>query len=187
MGLFDGINEAELFERGRYLPPGFRGVLEVKRTIAKETVRSGIGFIVEFEVVRVDRPGQGYNDGDAANNVPRHELAPVVRGEKRTWFQKMTDLNVAFPAIKAWAAAIAGYEMHEKEAIDAEVAPELEGAMNRATENPSDNDFVGCLVKLETEATKTGKGLDFTHHNWAPYEEREDEPTDAVDEMSASA
>lgn len=176
MGLFDGIGDAEIFERGRYMPPGFRGVVEVKKTIAKQTRKSGLGFIVELRVAEVERAGQ---EG--------HELSPVTVGEKRTWFQKMTDLNVAFPAIKAWAAAIAGYEMHEKEAIDAEVAPELEGAMNRATENPSDNDFVGCLVKLETEATKTGKGLDFTHHNWAPYEEREDEPTDAVDEMSASA
>lgn len=186
MGLFDGINEAELFERGRYLPPGFRGVLEVKRTIAKETVRSGIGFIVEFEVVRVDRPGQGYNDGDAANNVPRHELAPVVRGEKRTWFQKMGDKTVAFPSIKAWAAAMSGYASHEKEAIENEVAPHLEGVLTHATDNPADNDFVGCRVEVETIAHKTKKsGSDFTIHNWIPWEDPDEpEPRDAVDEIT---
>lgn len=175
MGLFDGINEAELFERGRYLPPGFRGVLEVKRTIAKETVRSGIGFIVEFEVVRVDRPG-----------LEGHDLAPVFQGEKRTWFQKMGDKTVAFPSIKAWAAAMSGYASHEKEAIENEVAPHLEGVLTHATDNPADNDFVGCRVEVETIAHKTKKsGSDFTIHNWIPWEDPDEpEPRDAVDEIT---
>lgn len=184
MGLFDGIAEAELFERGRYLPPGFHGVLEVKRTIAKETVRSGIGFIVEFEVMRVDRPGQGYNPGDADNKVDKHELAPVVKGEKRTWFQKMGDKTVAFPSIKAWAAAVSGYAAHEKDAIESEVAPHLESVLTHATDNPADNDFVGCRVEVDTSKTTTRNDREFTRHEWIPCEDPDEpEPRDATDEI----
>ena len=176
MGLFDGIGEAEIFTRGKYMPPGFRGVLEVKRTIAKETVKSGIGFIVEFEVIEVNRPG-----------TKDHDLAPVVVGEKRTWFQGMKDKTVAFPAIKEWAAAMAGYQMHEKEAIDDEVSPELQNILTHATDNPADNDFVGVRVSLDTSHKKTKNDRDFTVHAWAAYVEQDEEPVDAVDEIGATA
>lgn len=167
MGLFDGINEAEIFERGRFLPDNFRGVLEVKRTIAKETIRSGIGFIVEFEVIETNMPDQ----------------SPV--GSKATWFQKMSDKTVAFPAIKAWAAACAGYEIHQKDDIEQEIAPHLADVLTHATDNPADNDFVGCLVRVETEQIKTRNDRDFTRHNWRPYDEADEHVTDAVDEASA--
>jgi len=166
MGLFDGIQDAEIFERGRFLPGGFRGVLEVKRTIAKETIRSGIGFIVEFEVVESNLPDQ------------------VQVGSKCTWFQKMSDRTVAFPAIKAWAAAVGGYHSYQKDEIEDEVAPELEGALTHATDNPADNDFVGCLVRVETDMIKTRNDRDFTRHDWQPYDDAEPEPRDAVDEVS---
>ncbi len=185
MGLFDGIGEAEIFERGKYFPPGFRGVLEVKRTIAKETVKSGIGFIVEFEVIEVARPGTGYNAGDEHNDkIVKHELAPVVVGEKRTWFQGMNDKTVAFPSIKEWAAAVAGYNPGtDKDAIEAEVAPELSKELGVATDNPADNDFCGQYVCVETSHKLTKKKNDFTVHVWTPYLERDEEPTDAVDEV----
>lgn len=189
MSLFDGIQDAELFERGKFLSGKceackgkgvdsegkicqacegigkFRGVLEVKRTIAKETVRSGIGFIVEFEIVE-------------SNMRTAH---PV--GSKCTWFQKMSDKTVAFPAIKAWAAAVAGYQVHEREAIEADVSPMLEKTLTHATDNPADNDFVGVLVRVETEMIKTRNDKDFTRHDWQPYDEQEPEPQDAVDDM----
>jgi len=175
MGLFDGIDNAEVFERGRYFPPGFRGVVEVKRTISKETVKSGIGFIVEFEIVRVDRPGK-----------PDHELSPVVVGEKRTWFQKMSDKTVAFPAVLAWAAGVAGYAAHEKDAIESEVASGLGAVLNHATDNPADNDFVGARVIVETSHKLTRNKTDFTVHEWIPFEDpAEPEPVDAADEIKA--
>jgi hypothetical protein len=150
MGLFDGIGEAELFERGKFLPGDFFGVLEVARTIAKETVKSGVGFIVEFRVIETNMPDK------------------VQIGSKVTWFQKMTDKTVAFPAIKAWAAACSGYQSHETEKIDAEVSPELTRVITHATENPGDNDFTGCRVRVQTEQVKTKKNLDFTRHDWSP-------------------
>jgi len=174
MGLFDGIDQAEVFERGRYLPPEFRGVLEVKRTISKETKRSGIGFIVEFEVVSVERSGK-----------PDHELSPVIVGQKRTWFQKMSDKTVAFPAVLAWAAGVAGYEAHDKAKIEEEVASGLGDILNHATDNPADNDFVGALVAVETSQITTRNDREFTRHDWIPHEDPEEpEPRDAVDDIS---
>lgn len=157
MGLFDGIGDAEIFERGRYIKGGFRGVVEVTKTLAKQTRKSGVGFIVELKIVETNMP----------------EEHPI--GSKATWFQKMTDRDVAFPAIKAWAAACAGYEAHEKDKIEKEVAPHLSEALDNATTNPTDNDFVGVLLRLETEQIKTRNDRDFTRHEWSPYAESVDE------------
>lgn len=186
MGLFDGINEAELFERGKYLSGKceacggkgvtdegkicaacvglghFRGVLQVKRTLAKETLRSGVGFIVEFVVVE-------------SNMLGAHPL-----GSKCTWFQKMSDRTVAFPAIKAWAAAVAGYASHERDAIEADVAPHLQASLAHATDNPADNDFVGCRVGVEATQIMTRNDREFTRHEWSPHED-----LDAADEIQA--
>lgn len=161
MGLFDGAGDAPLFDRGRFLPSGFKGVLEVKRTIAKESVKSGVGFICEFEVISVERPGD-----------PENELSPVREGEKRSWWQGMTDKTVAFPSLKAWAGAVAGYAPHEKEAIEEAIGGATLGDMlNEATEHPAENDFVGAWVGCETHMIQTKKGNDFTVHNWFPYVE----------------
>lgn len=167
-----GIDDAETFERGKFFPPGFRGTVKIERTIAKESVKSGLGFICEVRIVEVSRPGE---EG--------HEKSPVTAGEKRTWWQGMTDKTVAFPALKSWAGAVAGYT--EKADIDRDVGPGLSKVLQHATDNPADNDFVGVHVNLETWHKKTKKGGDFTVHDWSPYDEAEPEPRDAVDEMRA--
>lgn len=151
MGLFSGIQDAEIFERGRFLPGGFNGVLEVKRTIAKETIKSGVGFIVEFDVVESN-------------------LDDVAIGSRCTWFQKMSDRTVALPSIKAWAAAVAGYHAHQRAEIENEVAPMLEQSLTHATDNPADNDFVGCMVRVQTDMIQTKNGRDFTRHDWQPFD-----------------
>lgn len=160
MGLFDGIEKAEIFERGRYFPPDFRGVVEVKKTIAKDSIKSGLGFIVELEVVEVERPGKA-----------DHELSPVTVGEKRTWWQGMKDKTVAFPSIKEFVAALSGFERHEKKAIEESVSPVLSGVLDHATENPDANDLVGCRLRLETSHKLTKNKSDFTIHTWGPYTE----------------
>jgi len=81
----------------------------------------------------------------------------------------MSDRTVAFPAIKAWAAAVAGYAPHEKDAIEAEISPFLQKTLTHATDNPADNDFVGQFVRVETEQIKTKNDRDFTRHEWFPY------------------
>lgn len=164
MGIFDGIGDAELFERGKFLVGNFRGLLEVKRTIAKETRNSGTGFIVEFEVHETNNP------------------AEHAKGSKCTWFQKM-GVDGAQSSVKAWAAAVCGFASHEKDRIEKELSPHLAQTLEHATDNPADNDLTGQFVRVETMMVVTKKGNDFTRHDWSPYDETEEEPTDAVDEV----
>ena len=152
MGLWDGIENAEIFERGNYMTAGYTGVVEVMRTIGKETRSSGLAFIVELKVLTTNMP----------------EDHPV--GQKGTWFQKMTDKSVAFPAVAAWAAACAGYQPHDKEAIKADVFPHLREEMKKATDSPDDNSFIGAQLRLQCTGVVTKKGGDFTRYDFAPYE-----------------
>ena len=142
----------------------FRGVLEVKRTIAKETRNSGVGFIVEFEVVESNMSGE-------------HPI-----GSKCTWFQKM-GIDGAQSSVKAWAAAVCGYDTSDKDRIVQDLSPHLAQMMKHATDNPADNDLTGLCVKVETTMIKTRNDKDFTRHDWSPYLEAEEEPRDAADEM----
>ena len=175
MGLFEGIGDAEIFERGKYFPPEFRGVIEIKRTVMKKTRSVGLAFIVETRVIEVERSGK-----------PDSKWSPVVVGEKRSWFQKMTDPDVALPAIKEWAAACQGFHPHEKEAIEEEVEPDLEEALDHATDeaNQTDNLFTEVLLLLSTDQIETRNKREFTRHFFEPYEEKEAEPKDAVDEVA---
>ena len=152
MGLWDGIEDAELFERGVYLKPGFIGTVEVERTIVKRTRAIGDAFIVEMRVIET--------------NMPKDEDHPV--GQKVSWFQKLADKDIAFPAIKAWAAACAGYKMSQKDEIDEDVSPVLKDMMELATDKPDANDFIGIRLHVETVQIKTKNNKDFTRHNWDP-------------------
>ena len=151
MGVWDGIEDAETFERGNYVKGGFIGVVEIKKTIVKQTRASGPAFIVEMEVIET--------------NMEEH---PV--GQKVTWFQKLTDKDVAFPSVAEWAAAVAGLDPNNKEVVKTEVSPVLKEAMDHATNNPSDNDFIGQKVRLQTDQIKTKNDRDFTRYTWQPYE-----------------
>ena len=150
MGLWDGIEDAELFERGVYLKPKFIGTVEVERTIVKATRAKGDAFIVEMRVIDTNMP----------------EDHPV--GQKVSWYQALKDKDIAFPAIKAWAAACAGYKTTQKDEIDEEVSPVLKDMMVLATDKPDANDFIGIQLHVETVLIKTKKDTDFTRHNWEP-------------------
>jgi hypothetical protein len=147
--MFSGIENAEIFERGNYIVPNYRGILEVKSVIKKKTRRSGEAFIVEFEVI--------------TSNRDEH---PV--GSKVTWFQKLSDTMVAFPSIKALVAALCGFESFQKSEIEATVSPNLDNLLTEACKSPSKNDLVGQKVSVVTTQIKTQKGLDFTRHDWQP-------------------
>lgn len=155
MSMWSGIGNAEIFERGKFVVDGFRGKLSVKRTIVKQTRKSGIAFIAEFEVLE--------------SNKLEHQV-----GSKVTWFQKMTDPSVAFPAIKGFAAVCAGIDTSNKEMIEKEVSPNLEQIMDIATENPDNpekNPFIGVKVGLEATLITTQKGLPFTRYDFSPCEQ----------------
>jgi hypothetical protein len=152
--LWKGIGQARIFERGNYVTGGFNGLVRVKRTIAKATRGSGLAFIVEMEVV--------------TTNIPN--IHPV--GAKVTWFQKMVDLDIAYPAIKAWAAACVGLGIQQKAQIEEAFAGEvLEELMTYATDHEDSNEFVNILLHLETVMVKTKAGGDFTRYDFSPVDQ----------------
>lgn len=148
MGLFSGIDKAEIAEKGKYLSTGFVGKLRVRRTLAKDSIKSGLAFIVEFDVVE--------------SNLEEH---PV--GSSATWYQKMTDKTVALPAIKSFVLAASGVDPANRDAM-AEINSEIEGILDEATTNETNNALVGQEVFVTTFSTKTKKGFDFTNHRWTP-------------------
>jgi hypothetical protein len=149
--IFDGVGDAKLFERGRFFKPDFDGVVVVKRTIAKQTRAKGPAFIVEMEVLE--------------SNHPEH---PV--GFRGSWFQKLNDKDIAYSALKAWAAACFKFHSHQQAAIDEQLAPVLDDLLNNAAASPDNNDFVGVRLRLVTTLRKTREDKDFTTYDFAPAE-----------------
>jgi hypothetical protein len=158
--LWKGIGNAKIFDRGNYVSGGFKGVVQVKRTIAKPTRGSGLAFIVEMQVVET--------------NMPKEH--PV--GAKVTWFQKMVDLDIAFPAIKVWAAACVGLGVSQKDEIEEKLGgldengeSVLELLMAHATDNEDNNDFIDILLGLETVQITTRNNKPFTRYDFSPVEQ----------------
>jgi hypothetical protein len=154
MSHFSGLGETELFEKGVYLTAGGNYELEIVKILLKETRRSGLGFIVEFKVIEAS--GEG-----GAQHAP---------GTKATWFQKMTDKDIAFPAIKQFFVALLDIDMNDpeaKEQFDNQVEEIVEEATEWTPENPDDtHPLAGERIQCETYTKVTKKGVDFTVHNW---------------------
>lgn len=149
MGLWDGIEDAEVYGRGVYLPVGWRGVLQVQKTLAMETQNVGLAFIVEMVVVESN-------------------MAEYPAGMQVSWFQKMADKRVAFPAIIEWAAACKGYS--DKDEIQRDITPNIKPVMDHATQYPENNGFTGDLVRAEVVPKTTRKGLSIGIYRFTPHE-----------------
>ncbi len=153
--LWAGLKDAQTFDRGTFFKPGSY-TLKIVNCLTKQTVKSGEGFIVEFEVLETTDP-------------TNH---PV--GSKASWFQKMANVPVAFGAIKEFLAAVYGYPLSQpvyKARFETEMGPQLEAYAAAASDGR--NHLAGQIVKVQTEQTKTQRGGDFTRHMWSPYQVRQ--------------
>jgi len=168
MGLFSGIEDADLFQRGKFLTPDFVGVLEVTKTLAFQTRAHGMAFIVEFEVIETNKP-EGTTRLVTDNGVEKLIPDAFPVGSKCSWFQKLQDKDIAFPAIKAFVAVLSGYTLDQKDAIDEELSPQLADLLDRCTESPTDNELVGLRICVSTVGVVTKNNRDFTRHDWDPY------------------
>lgn len=148
VNMFAGLKDAQVFERGNYFQQGVYDV-RVVRCIHKQTYRSGMGFIVELEVV--------------TSNNPAHEP-----GSTGSWFQNMSkNQATAFGAIKEFLAALHGFDP-KSEAFKTQLEPHIERIAAEAV-SPA-NSLMGKPIHLETFITKTReKNTDFTVHKWSPY------------------
>lgn len=170
MGLFDGIESAEIFERGKFLADGFRGILEVKRTLVKDTRKGALGFIVEFEIMANMTPPRAQLEVPDAWDKARNEY-PV--GSRCTWFQKMNDRTVALPALKAFVSACSGLEIFQKKEIEQQIAPHVQQLLEQCIASPEANPLIGVNVFVECMKVQTKeKGADFTRHDWRPHQPR---------------
>ena len=152
MGMFKGVNEAKVYDKGVYMEPGHNWVLKFEKAIAKETRASGNAFIVEFSVIE-------------------STCSAAPPGAKRTWFQSMKDKDVAFGAIKEFMRALCNVNPDSKHEVE-EFDNGLEEILELATEFEGDADqhpLVGCKIRCETRTVKTKKGEDFTLHAWSRF------------------
>lgn len=173
---FPGLNNAPVFEKGNPLKPGTFD-LEVVQVISKKTNKIGDALIVEFKILN--------NYGH-----PDHKI-----GDKVSWFQKLIDTNVAFPAIKAFLIATLGYDYRNQKAeVDAKIAPNLEGLLIEAIQagNTPGKGLNGSKVHVSTfhKETKpkpvvvqTPQGPQtqmqsgtFTVHDWSLYKAPQAQP-----------
>lgn len=144
---FSGLQSAQTFERGAYLAPGLYHV-EVVRCLTKETEKSGKAFIVELRILE--------------SSNPTHAVGTLA-----TYFQKMADRKIAFPAIKEFIAGALSYDMKQPEAKDLfekHINPYIEQYALAATDGR--NVFKGRKVFVQVDLKKTKRGFDFSQHTW---------------------
>jgi len=154
--IWDGIQSANIYDRGRFAEPNFSGTVRVSKTIYKQTRAKGVAFIVELDVEE--------------SNLEAH---PV--GSKMSWYQSMNDKDVAFSAVLEWVAACLGFEKHHKEDIEQlKTGKNSEGKLvliellDEAITKPDANEFIGTRLRLSTRLRKTKENKDFTVYDFAP-------------------
>lgn len=153
---FDGIEDANVFDRGAYLPPDGTYALKVIKMLVKTTRKSGPAFIAECEVIHSTHP----------------EIKP---GMKRSWFQKLSDTDVAYPAIMEFMGALLGIDRDDKEAWG-NFKSNLRAVMNEAGNfegKAEDHPLHGETVKVSTWQKETNNGKEFTVHDWEIWSEED--------------
>lgn len=169
MGIFSGdaatgrkgLAQGQVFERGTYLtanPGGSAYDLEIVKCIGKKARKAGESFIVEFRVLSArDLAPQDFGPGAAQVRNPV--------GSKATWFQKLSDADIAFGAIKEFLYAVGGFDdiRAASAAMDSTIEQTADAAVSTA------NILAGRKVHVETQMVKTQAGKDFTRHTWSPY------------------
>jgi hypothetical protein len=157
--VWDGIEKANVYERGRFFEAGFNGIVRVSKTIYKQTRAKGVAFIVELDVEETNMPDQH----------------PV--GSKGSWYQSMNDKDVAFSAVLEWVAACLEIGKHQKEEIEQLKTGKNEETgklvlielLDHAINAPDTNEFVGTRLRLSTRMRKTKANTDFTVYDFTPF------------------
>ncbi|KKN75949.1 hypothetical protein LCGC14_0375060 [marine sediment metagenome] len=150
MGLFTGIDEAQVGSSGVYFQPGIY-VVELLKVFALRGRNEVDFFIAECQVVESD-----------------NEKHPV--GHKASWCVKLSQ-DMAMPNIKGFIAAVNGIDPHDDETVNAEVTSDVvEYAVS------DDNPLAGVHVGLQTTMITTRKEKKpFTKHEWSPVDQPEAE------------
>jgi hypothetical protein len=143
MGLFDGIEQAQVGQGGIYFLPG-NYVVEVLKCITLRSRKREDLFIAECLIHESDNP----------------ERRP---GVKASWYVNFKN-DAALGNIKGFVAAANGIDPGNQGEVDKEVDAEVcEYVVS------DQNPLAGTWLLLSCANTKTRSGADFTLHRWAPY------------------
>lgn len=146
------IGNAPIFERGNYFNPG-RYKLRLLRCLSKQTQKSGVAFIAEFEVLESDNPAH-----------------PI--GSKGTFFVKMANPQQGFSNILEMMVAILGFDISNPEhlrQIETQLKPQLAQLMT-TLETQGTAVLQGHeTVSVECRIILTKANKEFTLHVWAPW------------------
>jgi hypothetical protein len=147
--VFDGLKNAQVFERGTFVNGNGFFDLTVERMLVRDTVDKGVCFFAEFRV-----------------NTSTMAEHPV--GSKISWCQKMSNKITAFSNLKPLFYAALGYNYpDDKVEIEKTVDPKLEQIAAEACD--AKNPMKGTKLRVETKMIKTQKDKkDFTVFNWQP-------------------
>lgn len=145
--MWDGFENAEVYDRAGHLNPGFSGLIEVTRLIGKHTRAKGMAFIVEFKILRTNQED-------------------VLVDSVRSWYVNMMK-DSAHSNVAAFAAACGGITRDQKAKIK-DLMPMFKEVLLEAMGKPDTNDFVGVKLHLETRLTKKKDGGDFTVYDFSP-------------------
>lgn len=147
MGLFAGIEEAEVGGGGVYFLPGIYKI-EVEKVFAKESRKGDALFIVETKILESD-------------NEER------VVGSTCSWVVAFKKHEAGLGNIKGFIAAANGIDPTDKVQVKAEVN---QAAVEMACSE--DNPLQGIVLPLECNLIKTRQGNPFTLHTWSACEEQ---------------
>jgi len=152
MGMFDGMDKAEVGQSRCYFLPG-EYLVQIKRVLYKDG-RNGRFYIVEcliLESEQADRP----------------------RGTMASWLQKMSGnaSEVALGAIKGFLAACYGVDPNNKAAVG-DIFTDAQGQdvstaaaeLSVSDENP----MAGVVVRVRATQGQKKDGGAFTYHDWSP-------------------
>jgi hypothetical protein len=144
MGIFDGINEAPVFEKGRKLPDGSDSLVVIDKCqlIRSQQKKGSDVFVCEYTV---------------------EESNKAEIGGRYSWTQFMNDQNVAFPALKQFVLAIFGCDL-QKDQIQYR---EVEGRTNEILTAAVTRDYLkGQKVRVSVHNKRTQNDRDFLAHNF---------------------
>lgn len=147
MSFFKGANNVDAEGKLPYLPTNGQFVVEIHRALVKDTRKSGLAYIVEFDI--------------------RESSDPDVKvGSRRMWFQSMKERETAFKSLAGFLHAALGLDpVKDKEQIDRDIKPIQEQLLDETVEK---NSLSGVTLRVETNTILKKDGSPFTLHSFRP-------------------
>lgn len=158
-GLFDGVNESQVFESGQYFNETGSYIVSVKKNLVKFLERKGCdGFIWEFEILEDlgEKHAQYTTNKETGVTTYVGEGAPPVPGSLRSYVQKLDNKRIAFPVLKAYILACFNPKTPQERAT---VEGQVRAVLDRIAAGETDL-LAGTKLRLDVIHKVTEKKID---------------------------